>query len=124
MCSDYIKWSFIWCWYTAVHFIGAYSAKGHFLNCVLCHLAAGDTVAAHQKIESFKDKDHNFPSSRECGFVEKLLASLEGNDAEAFAQACAEFDNITPLDKWKVSICLKAKRHIMSADEQGEDDIC
>lgn len=53
--------------------LGSYSAKGHFLHCVLCHLAAGDAVAAANKIEAFKNADYSFGSSRECGFIEKLV---------------------------------------------------
>ena len=54
--------------------LGAYSAKGYFFQSVLCHMAAGDNVAATGKLESFKATDYNFPSSRECQFLEKLVA--------------------------------------------------
>jgi alpha-soluble NSF attachment protein len=104
--------------------LGAFSAKGHFTNALLCHLAAGDLVAARQKLDEFKDTDHTFPTSRECGFIEKLIAAVESNNSEDFATACAEYDNITPMDKWKVSICLKAKRHIMAGGDDDEEGIC
>ena len=52
--------------------LGAYSAKGYFFQCLLCYLAAGDNVATHSKLDSFKQLDHNFPISRECVFIEKL----------------------------------------------------
>ena len=53
--------------------LGAYSAKGNFFQCVLCYLASGDSVASNLKLQTFKEIDHNFPISRECGFIEKLL---------------------------------------------------
>lgn len=53
--------------------LGAYSAKGYLFQCVLCHMAAGDSVAARTKIDTFKSADHNFPSSRECQLLESLL---------------------------------------------------
>ena len=53
--------------------LGAYSAKGYFFQCVICHMAAGDTVAAKAKVDTFKSADHNFPSSRECNLLESLI---------------------------------------------------
>jgi alpha-soluble NSF attachment protein len=79
-------------------------------------------VAARQKLDEFKDIDHTLPSSRECGFLEKLIEAMDSNNSEDFATACAEYDNITPMDKWKVAICLKAKRHIMGGEGGGEDE--
>lgn len=53
--------------------LGSYSAKSHFVCALLCHLAAGDAVAVELKLTEFKNADYTFGSSRECGFVEKLL---------------------------------------------------
>lgn len=53
--------------------LGKYSAKGYFLQSLLCHLAAGDNVAVKGKLEEYKNADFSFPGSRECGFVEKLI---------------------------------------------------
>jgi len=97
--------------------LGAYSAKGYFFQSVLCHMAAGDNVAATGKLESFKATDYNFPSSRECQFLEKLVAAADAYNADDFSEACADFDRITPLDPWKTSMLVKIKRHISSADD-------
>mmetsp|Transcript_11767 Transcript_11767/g.16139 ORF Transcript_11767/g.16139 Transcript_11767/m.16139 type:complete len:175 (-) Transcript_11767:163-687(-) len=102
--------------------LGKFSTKGYFLQCLLCHLAQGDAVAVTHKLESCKNVDYTFGSSRECGFIEKLLACQENNDSEEFSTACAEFDRITPLDPWKTSMLLKAKRHIQQLDS-NEDEI-
>lgn len=53
--------------------LGAFSAKGYFLQAALCHLAAGDTVAAGNVLNTAKNTDFSFPSSRECAFVEQLM---------------------------------------------------
>ena len=53
--------------------LGAFSAKGHFFQALLCYLAAGDNVATVSKMNAFKSVDYNFPSSRECVLIEKLL---------------------------------------------------
>jgi hypothetical protein len=50
----------------------------------------------------------------------QLQASDERN-LEDFAQACADFDRITPLDPWKTSLLLKTKQFI--ADVVGDDEV-
>lgn len=97
--------------------LGAYAAKGHFFNALLCFLAMGDCVQVTQKSDEYKNVDYSFGSSRECGFIEKILQAAENHSSEEFSDACAEFDRITPLDPWKTSLLLKAKK--MMADEEG-----
>ena len=41
---------------------------------------------------------------------------------EAFQVAVDEFNLITPLDPWKVSVLLKAKGHT-GGDTAGEEDV-
>lgn len=53
--------------------LGQYSAKGYFFQSLLCHLASGDTVSVRNKLDAYKSVDYSFQSSRECGFIEKLL---------------------------------------------------
>jgi alpha-soluble NSF attachment protein len=104
--------------------LGAYAAKGYFFQAALCLMASGDNVAATNKLKSFKQADFNFPSSRECQFVESLLEAMENFNGEDFAQACADFDRITPLDPWKTSVLVKIKRHLTQAEaEENEDDL-
>ena len=104
--------------------LGKFSAKGYFLQCILCHLAQGDTVACNIKIDEFKGIDYSFGPSRECDFLEKLVVAISEVDADGYAQACADFDKITPLDPWKTSMLLKAKRNIQSQSGEGEVDLC
>ena len=56
-------------------------------------------------------------------FVESLVESLNKSDIEGFEVACAEFDQITPLDQWKTSLLLTAKSHIASGDGEEEPDL-
>jgi len=60
--------------------LGKYSAKGYLFRSLLCHLAAGDTVAVRQKTEAFKSVDFSFASSRECDFIEKLVEVNNNNN--------------------------------------------
>ena len=53
--------------------LSAFSSKGYFLQCLLCHLAQGDSVAIRQKSDYFKSKDFSFSASREGLFIDRLL---------------------------------------------------
>ena len=59
--------------YLLVPCAGKFSAKGYFLQSLLCHLAQGDAVQVTVKLEQCKNADYTFGASRECGFIEKLL---------------------------------------------------
>lgn len=103
--------------------LAKYSAKNYLFQALLCFLAACDTVTAKSKKEEYKSIDYTFATQRECQFIEKLILAIEGNDSEAYSQACADFDRITPLDPWKTSILLKAKKNI-AGEAGGENDLC
>jgi len=103
--------------------LGAYSAKGYFFQAALCHLALGDAVAVRSKLASYKNVDYTFGSSRECQFLEKLVESVDAFNSEDFSQACADFDHITPLDPWKTSMLVLAKRHLTAAAGDGDVDL-
>lgn len=49
---------------------------------------------------------------------------MENFNPEDFAQACADFDRITPLDPWKTSVLVRIKRHLgEGGGEEEEDDL-
>ncbi len=53
--------------------LGQYSARGYFLQALLCYLAMGDAVQVNKKITEFKNADYSFASSNECTFIQKLV---------------------------------------------------
>uniref|UniRef100_A0A6U5JA08 Alpha-soluble NSF attachment protein n=1 Tax=Corethron hystrix TaxID=216773 RepID=A0A6U5JA08_9STRA len=103
-----------------------FNAKGYFLQALLCHLAQGDSIAASQKLESFRNIDYTLADSREGKFAGQLIECIEKYDSDSFATACAEFDRISRLDPWKTAILLKVKRTIdggeMGNDGNNDDD--
>jgi alpha-soluble NSF attachment protein len=88
-------------------------------------MASGDSVMVANRLEVAKNEDFSFNGSRECTMLEKLKEATDNNDAEAFATACADFDRITPLDPWKMSLLLKSKGFIIGEGGAGgdEDDV-
>lgn len=104
--------------------LSKYSAKNYFFQALLCFLAGGDTITTKAKKEEYKNIDYSFSTQRECVFVEKIVVTIEANDSEGYATACSEFDRITPLDPWKTTVLLKAKRSISSEGGGAESDLC
>eukprot|EP00903_Cladosiphon_okamuranus_P005768 g5718.t1 len=100
----------------------AMNAKGYWLQTGLCLLAQGDTVAARNKQSEFTTADYTFDDSREFRFLEQLIKASEDLDVEGFSQHCFDYDQISKLDPWKTSMCLRIKRAIEAGAGQGEDE--
>ncbi|RHY09252.1 hypothetical protein DYB28_000193 [Aphanomyces astaci] len=89
-----------------------YNAKSHLLNAGICAMSSKDIVLVKQKIDEFNDIDYTFPDSREGKFLTAMANAYESFDPDGFADAVYEFDTITKLDPWKVSLLLKVKQSI------------
>jgi len=105
-----------------------FNAKGHFLHCVLCHLANHDSVGAGQAMSRFSSLDYTLSESREGKFASELIEFVEGGDSEGFATSCFEFDRISKLDPWKTTILLAIRKTIDGGGDvdggiDGDDDI-
>jgi alpha-soluble NSF attachment protein len=101
-----------------------YNAKGYFLQCIMCHLANQDSIAASQALQRFGALDFTFDDSREGKFARDLVECVDKFDVEGFATVCFEFDRITKLDPWKTAILVKVRRSIEGqTGDAGEDDI-
>lgn len=77
-----------------------------------------DIVSSKKAIDRYKDLDVSFPSSRECKFLEQILAAVENYDKEAFTQAVVDYDSISKLDQWKTTMLLRIKNGIASAEDE------
>lgn len=99
-----------------------FNAKGYFLQAILCHLAAGDAIAAQNGKDRYESLDYTFGSAREGKFAQQLIECIEGYDTEGFATACYEYDRVSKLDPWKTSILVKVKRTIDDQDGGDDDD--
>ncbi|KAI9839524.1 MAG: hypothetical protein M1819_002150 [Sarea resinae] len=95
-----------------------WSVKDYFLKAGICHLATNDLVAANRALESYRDLDPTFPSTREHQLLVDLTESVEQGDQEAFADKLFQYDQLSKLDKWKTTLLLRVKNSI---EEKGED---
>lgn len=88
------------------------SAKDCWFRVCLLHLANDDTVGATNAIEKVADEDPTFLSSRECKFIQGLVKAIEEKNVQGFTDLCVEFNDMTPLDRWKTVILNRAKAKI------------
>jgi len=88
------------------------SAKDLYFRASLLHLANADTVGSENAIEKYSDLDPTFGTSREAKFVKALIKAIEEQNVQAFSDECWEFNNITPLDRWKTTVLNRAKAHL------------
>ncbi|KAL8910125.1 MAG: hypothetical protein Q9171_004550 [Xanthocarpia ochracea] len=95
-----------------------WSVKDYFLKAGICHLASGDTVAISRALDSYRDLDPTFPSTREHQLLVDLAEAVEQGDQEVFADKLFQYDQLSKLDKWKTTLLLRVKEGI---EEKGED---
>ena len=75
-------------------------------------------VATTRALESYRDLDPAFTSTREHQLLVDLAEAVEQGDQEVFADKLFQYDQLSKLDKWKTTILLRVKNAI---EEKGED---
>ena len=75
-------------------------------------------VAANRALESYREVDPTFASTREHQLLVDLVQTIEQGDQEAFADKLFQYDQLSKLDKWKTTLLLRNKNSI---EEEGED---
>jgi alpha-soluble NSF attachment protein len=69
-------------------------------------------------LESYRDLDPSFASTREHALLVDLLQAVEQGEQDVFADKLFQFDQLSKLDKWKTTLFLRIKSNI---EEVGED---
>merc|ERR1712113_334954 len=92
-----------------------YGAKDHFLRAGILHLCGGDSVTINLAVEKYRSLDPRFAGSREGDLLAGLAEAFENQDADAFVDKLADFDQVSRLDPWKTEFCLKVKE-LLSKD--------
>ncbi|KAL2794655.1 soluble NSF attachment protein [Aspergillus keveii] len=95
-----------------------WSVKEYLLKAGICHLATLDMVSANRALESYREIDNTFASTREHQLLVDLVEAIEARDQEGFADKLFQYDQLSKLDKWKTTLLLKIKNGI----EGPEDD--
>jgi alpha-soluble NSF attachment protein len=77
-----------------------------------------DLVATNRALESYREIDNTFATTRENKLLTDLTQAVEQGDPEAFSDSLFQFDQLSKLDKWKTTLFLRIKNNI---EETGED---
>ncbi|KAL1992798.1 hypothetical protein VTN49DRAFT_3554 [Thermomyces lanuginosus] len=94
-----------------------WSVKDYFFKAGICHLATTDLVGANRALESYKEIDPTFASTREYLLLADLIQAIEHGDQDAFADKLYQFDQLSTLDKWKTTLFLRIKNNIEAQEE-------
>lgn len=81
-------------------------------------MATQDIVSTTRALESYRDLDTTFASTREYQLLADLNEAVEKGDQEVFADKLFQFDSLSKLDNWKTTLLLRVKNAI---EEKGED---
>jgi alpha-soluble NSF attachment protein len=100
-----------------------FNAKGNFLNAGLCKLAVPDVVSCKIAVDRYKDYDYTFASSRECKFLEDLCQAIEDMDAESLSTVVFEYDSISKLNPWTVTLLLRVKEKLKESCSGAAEDL-
>lgn len=95
-----------------------WSVKDYLLKAGICHLATNDMVGTNRALESYRELDSTFMSTREHQLLVDLAEAVEQGDQEVFTDKLAQYDRMSKLDKWKTTLLLRVKNAI---EERGED---
>ncbi|KAH8705637.1 vesicular-fusion protein sec17 [Talaromyces proteolyticus] len=94
-----------------------WSVKDYFFKAGICHLASGDLVATNRALESYRNIDPTFASTREHQLLVDLSEAVEQGEQDAFADKLFQFDQLSKLDKWKTTLFLRIKDTIEEIEE-------
>ncbi|KAJ2747818.1 vesicular-fusion protein S17 [Coemansia sp. BCRC 34301] len=97
--------------------LAKFSIKDYFFKAALCRLAVPDDVGAAEALERYKDLDPGFGKTRECLFLDEIVADIHKGDLQSFTDHIASFDQISQLDNWKTTLLLRIKRHMSEAED-------
>ena len=74
-------------------------------------------MAANRALETYREIDPTFASTREHQLLVDLIQTVEQGDQEAFADKLFQFDQLSKLDKWKTTLLLRIKNNIEGETE-------
>jgi alpha-soluble NSF attachment protein len=101
-----------------MHNLTRFSAKDSFFKAGLLYLANDDLVGAENGSNKYSMKDPSYETSRENKLVRDLVGAIRGNDVNGFETVLYAFNRITPIDRWKTKVLLKAKSFINKEVEE------
>lgn len=93
-----------------------WGARDNFLRAGMCRLAVGDSVSARRALDRYRDQDMSFGSCREGQLLQAILDAYDEQALHQLQTVLSEYDSISPLDQWKITVCVQIKRALEGAE--------
>lgn len=74
-------------------------------------------VATSRALEQYRTLDPQFSSTREYALINDLKEAVEAGEEEQFSDKLFQYDQMSPLDKWKTTLLVRVKNAIVNAEE-------
>ena len=84
-----------------------FSVSDYLLRAGVCHLAL-DIIGAKRALESYRELDPQFPSTKEYQFLADLSEIVEHGDSEAFSNRSWQYNDKSTLNPWYTAILLRS----------------
>ncbi|ANB15413.1 Sec17p [Sugiyamaella lignohabitans] len=97
--------------------LNKWSLKEYFLKAGVCRVAEQDLVSADRALEQYLEWEPSFGTTREYQLLSNIIAAVQEGDEQLFTDKLMEFDQFSKLDRWMVTITLRIKEHLQSAED-------
>jgi Soluble NSF attachment protein, SNAP len=77
-------------------------------------------IGMKKQMGEWNQLDRGFDNEREGRFLQEMMAAMEAQDADGFAQIAANWDQMTKMEDWMVTVLLVAKKH--AEPDEAEDE--
>jgi alpha-soluble NSF attachment protein len=94
-----------------------WSVKDYFLKAGLCLLAIRDKSRTEKALEDYLSLDPTFLNTREHQLLVDLHEASHALDVDVFIAKLKAYEQMSSLDKWKVTMMLRIKTRMENADE-------
>jgi len=95
-----------------------YSAKDYFFKAALCHLCQ-DVLDAQHAITRYDELHPAFADSREHKLLKDVILAVEEKNLDAFTAAVKDYEKISRLDDWTVTMLLRVKKQCGDGEGGG-----
>jgi len=96
------------------HQIGGYLYKASLVQFVVA-AKANDMSIVQRALANYSKMFDRFRSTKECKFVEDLVAAFEKNDVKQYVSVIFKFDKVNNIDDWTSRLLMEVKL-ILKAD--------
>lgn len=89
-----------------------YSVSEYLFRAGICRLLKNDLEEARKSIGNYSIDYPIFSDKREAKFLNDILNALEERDVNVFTSVVIDYNNISTVDNWGVSMLLSIKKNI------------